>query len=124
MPELSYTDREVRRVKRRQSIRVFVFTVLVGAVALLVADNTDDVTIGWLFDETEMPLIVALLGTWAAGLVTGLLIAWHVQARPSRQPPAPAAIDLTAPTGAAENAGTEELVGSDQDAPPGRHQPA
>jgi uncharacterized integral membrane protein len=54
------------------TIRLVVIIILVVVLGCLVLDNTDDVEIGYVFGESEMPLVVALL----AAAVLGALIGW------------------------------------------------
>jgi uncharacterized integral membrane protein len=54
------------------TIRLVVIGILVLVLAALVIDNTDDVEIGYLFGETDMPLVVVIL----VSAVLGALIAW------------------------------------------------
>ena len=54
------------------TIRLVVIVILLVVLAALVLDNTDDVEIGYIFGDSEMPLVVALL----AAAVLGALIGW------------------------------------------------
>jgi len=54
------------------TIRLVVIGILVLVLAALVIDNTDDVPIGYVFGDTDMPLVVVIL----VSAVLGALIAW------------------------------------------------
>jgi len=58
-------------MRRRQQLRLVSIGVLAAAFAGVALDNTQDVAIGWLFDEAKVPLIVALLASFLVGAVIG-----------------------------------------------------
>jgi uncharacterized integral membrane protein len=47
--------------------------VLVVVVIAFVLDNTDDVRIGYIFGDADIPLIIALLAVFVAGIAVGWL---------------------------------------------------
>jgi uncharacterized integral membrane protein len=53
-----------------QRVAVAVLLVLVVAFVL---DNTDDVRIGYVFGESDIPLIIVLLAVFVAGIAVGWL---------------------------------------------------
>ncbi len=61
-------------IRRRQTIRLVSIGVLAAAFAGVALDNRQDVTVGWLFDEAQIPLIVALLASFVAGWVIGAFV--------------------------------------------------
>ena len=60
--------------------RIGVAVVLIVVVAALVADNTRDTRIGYVFGDVDAPLFVLLLAT----AVLGALIGWLLLHRPHR----------------------------------------
>ena len=59
------------KVRRQQTVRLVAIGVLAAAFAAVALDNTQDVAVGWVFDEARVPLIVALVGSFLAGAVIG-----------------------------------------------------
>jgi uncharacterized integral membrane protein len=47
--------------------------VLIVIVVAFVLDNTDDVRIGYVFGEADIPLIIVLLAVFVAGIAVGWL---------------------------------------------------
>ena len=68
-----------RRVRAGQTVRVVIWLVVLAAVVVFAAVNTGDVTVDWVFDETEAPLWLVIAVSAVAGAVIG------VAARPRRR---------------------------------------
>lgn len=59
------------RIRRQQTIRVVLSVALAAAFAAVALDNTKTVAVGWVFGQATMPLLVALLATFALGAFIG-----------------------------------------------------
>lgn len=60
-------------IRERQTVRVVIWLVVLGALVVFAALNTDKVSVDWAFDTTDMPLW-AVIGIGAvAGFVIGYL---------------------------------------------------
>jgi len=66
-------ERHDARVRRRQTARLTVIGVLAAMFAGVALDNTQDVSVGWVLGDASVPLIVALLGSFAVGAILGAL---------------------------------------------------
>jgi uncharacterized integral membrane protein len=69
-------ERQRRReggLSTRQKARLAGIAVLVLVVGALVVDNTDEVTIGYVFGESEVSLVVLILVAWVLGIAIGWL---------------------------------------------------
>lgn len=65
--------KEEAKIRRRQTVRVAVIAVLAAVFLAIGLDNTQDVEIGWVVDEVEVPLLFALLVAFAFGAAIGWL---------------------------------------------------
>jgi uncharacterized integral membrane protein len=61
------------KVRRRQTLRVGILVVLGVICAAVALDNTDNVALGWVFGEVEVPLIAALVASFVLGVLLGVL---------------------------------------------------
>jgi uncharacterized integral membrane protein len=57
----------------RQKARIAGIAAVVIVVGALVADNTDEVQIGYVFGESEVSLVVLILVAWVLGIAIGWL---------------------------------------------------
>ena len=62
-----------RRVRAGQTVRVVVWLVVLAAMVVFAALNTDKVAVDWAFDTTDVPLWTVIAVSAAAGLVLGYL---------------------------------------------------
>lgn len=60
-----------QRVRAGQTVRVVIGLVVLAAVVVFAAVNTDDVSVDWVFDKTEAPLWVVIAASAVAGAVIG-----------------------------------------------------
>ena len=79
--DVTIDPRVEAQIRRRQTIRLGVIAALIVVAAALVLDNLHDVTIGWVFGDTDAPLVIVLLVVLALGLAIGWLTG-----RSGRQP--------------------------------------
>lgn len=61
--------------------RLVVAGIVLVLLALFVLDNTDDVRVGYVFGDADVPMIVVLLLTALAGAVIGNFAAWRSRRR-------------------------------------------
>ena len=54
--------------------RLVIGIILLAVVVAIILDNTDDVPIGYVFGDTELPLILVLLGVLAVGGFVGYVL--------------------------------------------------
>lgn len=62
-----------RRVRAGQSVRVIVWLVVLVAVVVFAALNTDKVNVDWALDTTSVPLWLVIAASAAAGAAVGYL---------------------------------------------------
>ena len=60
-----------RSIRTRQTIRILVWVVVVAAVAVVAAVNTQEVDVDWLVGESTLPLWVVIALATLAGAVIG-----------------------------------------------------
>jgi uncharacterized integral membrane protein len=60
-----------RRIRASQTIRVIVWLVVLVALIVFAARNTDEVDVNWLFDTTAAPLWVVIAVSAVGGAVIG-----------------------------------------------------
>jgi lipopolysaccharide assembly protein A len=66
------SDRDVRSSEERGvTPKMVVSAVLLVAVIAFVLDNTDKVQIGYVFGESDIPLIIVLLVVLVVGMFVG-----------------------------------------------------
>jgi lipopolysaccharide assembly protein A len=66
------SDRDVRSSEERGvTPKMVVSAVLLVAVVAFVLDNTDKVQIGYVFGESDIPLIIVLLVVLVVGMFVG-----------------------------------------------------
>lgn len=70
-------DKAERRIRAAQTVRVLLVGAVVAVVALFLIDNRDQATVGWTVSETDAPLYVFLLGAFALGILTGVLLSYR-----------------------------------------------
>lgn len=66
-----------------QTIRLVIVVALATAFVAVALDNTQDVAIGWVVNEASVPLVVALLLSFAVGTIVGAYAAWRRRSRQS-----------------------------------------
>ena len=57
--------------ERAKRVRVVIWLLVLAAVVVFAAVNTDDVSVDWVFDETEAPLWLVIAASAVAGAVIG-----------------------------------------------------
>ena len=84
MNDSNDVDRHAGAVHRRdvgRLIRLVVVAAIVVVLVLVAMDNRTDVRIGYVFDETQAPLWIAVAAATACGVVIG----WLTAHRPNRR---------------------------------------
>lgn len=66
-----------RSIRARQTIRILVWVLVVAAVVVIAAVNTQDVDLDWVFGDTTLPLWVVIGGATLAGVVIGYIARWR-----------------------------------------------
>lgn len=66
-----------RSIRARQTIRIIVWVVVVAAVAVVAAFNTQDVDLDWVVGESTLPLWVVIAVSALAGAVIGYVARWR-----------------------------------------------
>lgn len=69
------TDKEERKIRNRQTIRIAALVIVGGLLAVWVLVNRDDTQVDWLFTTTTSPLIVVMLVAALLGFIVGYFIA-------------------------------------------------
>lgn len=64
-------------IRARQTIRIIVWVVVVAAVAVVAAFNTQDVDLDWVVGESTLPLWVVIAVSALAGAVIGYVARWR-----------------------------------------------
>lgn len=77
--DASHVERHRARDAAR-TLRGLIAGVLLAALIALAVDNLDEVTVGWVFGEGDVPLALVV----AASAVAGALVGWLVLHRPRR----------------------------------------
>jgi uncharacterized integral membrane protein len=67
----SVSESNERSIRARQTFRIVVVVVLVAIVVAFAVDNSQDVEVGWLFGEGDLPLWVVIVGTFVVGGLAG-----------------------------------------------------
>ena len=60
-----------RRIRAAQTLRVVIWLVVLAAIVVLAAVNTDKVNVDWIVDEAEAPLWLVIGLSAAAGAIIG-----------------------------------------------------
>lgn len=66
-----------RSIRARQTIRIIVWVVVVAAVAVVAAVNTQEVDVDWLVGESTLPLWGVIALATLAGAVIGWVARWR-----------------------------------------------
>lgn len=66
-----------RSIRARQTIRIVVWVVVVAAVAVVAALNTQDVEVDWVVGDSTLPLWVVIALSALAGVVIGYVARWR-----------------------------------------------
>lgn len=69
--------RHERSMRARQTIRIVVWVVVVAAVAIIAAVNTQDVDVDWVVGDSTLPLWVVIALSAIAGAVIGYVARWR-----------------------------------------------
>jgi uncharacterized integral membrane protein len=64
-----------RRIRGRQTIKLIVWFVVIAALVVFAAVNTQEVTVDWVFDETETALWIVIAASAVAGAIIGFVAA-------------------------------------------------
>ena len=63
--------RAERRVRAGQTVRVVIWLVVLAAIVVMAAVNTDKVNVDWVVDEAEAPLWLVIGLSAVAGAIIG-----------------------------------------------------
>jgi uncharacterized integral membrane protein len=66
--DVSTTERSIRA---RQTVRIVVVAILVAIVVAFAVDNSQEVEVGYLFDSSDIPLWLVIVGTFLVGALAG-----------------------------------------------------
>ena len=66
-----------RSIRARQTIRIVVWIVVVAAIALVAASNSQDVDLDWVVGASTVPLWVVIAVSALAGAVIGYVARWR-----------------------------------------------
>ena len=66
-----------RSIRARQTIRIIVWMVVVVAVAVVAAFNTQDIDLDWVVGESTLPLWIVIAVSALAGAVIGYVARWR-----------------------------------------------
>lgn len=66
-----------RSIRTRQTIRILVWIVALGALIAVVVSNSQDVEIDWVFGESTGPLWIVIAGAALLGAVIGYVARWR-----------------------------------------------
>jgi uncharacterized integral membrane protein len=64
-----------RRIRGRQTIKLIVWFVVIAALVVFAAVNTQEVAVDWVFDETETALWIVIAASAVAGAIIGFVAA-------------------------------------------------
>lgn len=64
-----------RRIRARQTIKLIVWFVVIAALVVFAAVNTQEVAVDWVFDETETALWIVIAASAIAGAIVGFVAA-------------------------------------------------
>jgi len=64
-----------RRIRARQTIKLIVWFVVIAALVVFAAVNTQEVAVDWVFDETETALWLVIAASAIAGAIVGFVAA-------------------------------------------------
>lgn len=67
--------RQEQQVRRSQTLRVVSIVVLLALIATFAVVNGDNVSIDWIFTETNAPMVVVIALSGAIGFLLGALVA-------------------------------------------------
>ncbi len=66
-----------RSIRTRQTLRLIIWAVVVAAVVVFAAINTQEVTVDWLFGDGQMALWVVIAASAALGFGAGWFARWR-----------------------------------------------
>lgn len=69
-------DEVERRVENGTKVRIAAALVLLALLVAFVLDNTDSVTVGFVFTDRRVPLIFVLLVTAVVGALIDRIVTW------------------------------------------------
>jgi uncharacterized integral membrane protein len=75
MSAVQVEDRRVRRAEWKGGLRVLLALLLVAAVGVFAAVNTNDVNVDYVIDEVNAALWVVIAISAGVGLIVGMLLA-------------------------------------------------
>ena len=70
-------ERTEKRIRAKQTVRILLFVVIAGVLALWAFANTDEVAVDWLVDTTRGPLIVVIAISALLGFLLGAVATWR-----------------------------------------------
>lgn len=70
-------QRTEKRIRAKQTLRILVFVLVAGILALWAFANTDEVAVDWLVDTTRGPLVVVIAISALLGFLLGAVATWR-----------------------------------------------
>ena len=70
-------ERTEKRIRVKQTLRILLFVVIAGVLALWAFANTDEVAVDWLVDTTTGPLVVVIAISALLGFLLGAVATWR-----------------------------------------------
>lgn len=67
--------RQEQQVRRSQTLRVISIVVLLAVIATFAVFNAGNVSIDWIFTETDAPMVVVIALSGGIGFLLGALVA-------------------------------------------------
>jgi uncharacterized integral membrane protein len=65
------TSTHERSIRTRQTVRIVVIAVAVALVVAFAVDNSQDVEVGWVVGDGELPLWLVIVGSFLVGGLVG-----------------------------------------------------
>jgi uncharacterized integral membrane protein len=66
-----------RSIRARQTIRLVMWVLIVAAVVVFAAANTQQVAVDWIFGDSEIALWIVIAGSVVVGALLGYVARWR-----------------------------------------------